>query len=163
MRPSPYDVIGAVADIRRIDLRHHVPSCRDHPVSSARALAARVMRTECLMSLPEIAFALRCASHASIHRSLQKFREDPAEVELVAATAHGRAIRRRGLRRNEWPQPAKPVSWLVAADRLLAARGAKGGTIAAMPTDDEIHECIRAACESYAESPGMISLEGLER
>ena len=27
----------------------------------------------------------------------------------------------------------------------------------------EIHKCIRAACESYAESPGMISLEGLER
>ena len=143
MRPSPYDVIGAVADIRRIDLRQHVPSCRDAPVSSARALAARVMRDECLMSLPEIAFALQYASHASIHRSLQKFREDPLELELVAATAHGRAIRRLGMRRNEWAQPAKPVSWLVAADRMLAARDAHAAAaidvaIAAQEKEKEI-------------------------
>jgi len=143
MRPSPYDVIGAVADIRRIDLRQHVPSCRDAPVSSARALAAHVMRDECLMSLPEIAFALGYACHASIHRLLQKSREDPMEVELVAATAHGRAIRRLGMRRNEWAQPAKPVSWLVAADRMLAARDAHAAAaidvaIAAQEKEKEI-------------------------
>jgi hypothetical protein len=121
VKTTPRHIIEATAETVGVDPVSLAIVSRCRLVAYARRLAARVMRDELNMSYPEIARSLGMRSHASVHRSLNKYAVDPIEVELVAVLAKSAAGREAGLHQNPWAWPAVPWRWLVASSRKAQA------------------------------------------